>query len=150
MSRRERSLEEIITLQDQAIQALQQATAAMKLALETIQAARNEQGYRQSIPFGVPSQFPQNPPYQPWGGDGTFTLPQWDGSGQQISYTLEPNTAGLNPTNAVLNGGQLNYAIEKQYGKPIQQLDEKQQMYEAYKNYEAQKKYGLAVGTKAN
>lgn len=47
-----REYEELIDLQDKAIEALKQALAAMAIALNTIERARNEHGYPQKFDFG--------------------------------------------------------------------------------------------------
>jgi hypothetical protein len=47
-----REYEEIITLQDKAIEALKQANRALEIALSTLERARNEHGYPQKFDFG--------------------------------------------------------------------------------------------------
>jgi type II secretory pathway pseudopilin PulG len=65
MTRHERTLEELVTLQDKAIEALTQANAALKLALEALQAARREMGTVPVLPgLGLPNT-----------GSGGFTIP---------------------------------------------------------------------------
>lgn len=57
MAKTSRSLEEIVTLQDKAITALQQANLALQLALDALQSARREVGTPGSL-FGGYIQVP--------------------------------------------------------------------------------------------
>lgn len=50
MDKKTRSYEEIITLQDKAIEALTQANAALVMALETLKKARAEHGFPVQLP----------------------------------------------------------------------------------------------------
>lgn len=104
MTRQVRALEELITLQDKAITALQMANQALQIALDAVQAARAELGFKQPFPgFGpgiggsgtvpyinpysiytVPAPVPNTSP------SGTFV---WGGSNLQGSLS---SGAGIN------------------------------------------------------
>jgi hypothetical protein len=102
---RVRNLEELVTLQDKAIEALTQANAALQLALETLRAARAEKGTPMILPFAThppnvtPKTVPNMPSY-PIIGDppGWFQAPQWTltSTGNSVDNgikTLYTNTA---------------------------------------------------------
>lgn len=65
MDRKTRTLEELITLQDTAIEALKQALAATQLALEVVTRARNEHGTILPM-FPAPDPSVYTIPNQPW------------------------------------------------------------------------------------
>lgn len=77
MDRKQRTLEELITLQDTAIEALKQALAATQLALEVVTRARNEHGtVPPMFPTAPENPFPYVVPNQPWVNGGEFQ-PKW-------------------------------------------------------------------------
>ena len=68
-----REYEEIITLQDKAIEALKQANRALEIALSTLERARNEHGYPQKFDFGPqPDQVYDLTKYGGAGGLGVY------------------------------------------------------------------------------
>jgi type II secretory pathway pseudopilin PulG len=67
-----RDYEELISLQDKAIQALQQANLALQLALSALQKARAEAGFAPPIPFYANPGSSWQGQYQTWSG----TFPQ--------------------------------------------------------------------------
>lgn len=79
-----RRLEEICEMQDKAIDALKQANKALELALAALERNRNEQGFKQHIPWQntYPGQQPyylySDPNYAgtAWGGSNTLGLQQ--------------------------------------------------------------------------
>jgi len=101
MNKQTRTYEEIITLQDKAIEALTQANAALVMALEALKKARAEHGFPVQLPGlglgqgsnGISAGGFVNPaittPYVP----NTTPGIQW-GNGQTSGYTVT-NTAGL-------------------------------------------------------
>lgn len=97
-----RDYEEIITLQDKAIEALTQANSALVTALEAIKRARAEHGFQPSLPgLGdqtIPNTFPSIPfqqPYTIWGGGvgqvTGITTGQWN-NGTQFLQGLQART----------------------------------------------------------
>lgn len=120
MSHKTRSLEELITLQDQAIEALKQALAATQLALECLQKNRNEKGFTVPMDFTpVPVQPVPYVPYvqpqvQPWGG-----TPQW---GQTWSGKLADGVTSIVATNSTVT-------LDSQFANAEQTLQNAQSVH---------------------
>ena len=88
MNKQLRNYEELVALQDKAITALTQANLALQLALEAIQAARNEHGFLKPLPglgVGAPVILPpQTTPSIPW--NQPQVQPQW-GNGDTFIWS---------------------------------------------------------------
>ena len=110
MDRKQRTLEELITLQDQAIEALKQALAATQLALDAVTKARTEHGTKGNLFEYVPNTFP----YAPYttgvmnkGSINTGDFQKWNNvqvQNGQLSVkttTVDASTAEQNACNAI-------------------------------------------------
>jgi hypothetical protein len=89
-STRVRDLEELVTLQDRAIQALQQASLALSLALSALQQSLEEKGQQNKFKFDPNTHTPNT---------------QWPNALPTITYAI-PNQSWKHP--AVYNGGGFN------------------------------------------
>lgn len=106
MNKQTRTYEEIITLQDKAIEALTQANAALLLALEALKKARAEHGFTLQLPglglglgqAGSAGSGYVNPtfiPTVPNNGNGGTAIPMWSGQPLQTTGLMTvTNTAG--------------------------------------------------------
>ena len=92
MDKKTRTYEEIITLQDKAIEALTQANAALVMALEALKKARAEHGFTTQLPGLGVTYTPTNPVINPAFIPNTVPMIQWNSDG---SVTTLTNTAGL-------------------------------------------------------
>ena len=88
-----KSVDELLELQDKAIQALQQATLALQIALQALQDSRNEKGEQQKMVF-VPVTGGNTPP------NGFPNIP----SLQPLSFPYVGDTPGLGQTWSVKYG----------------------------------------------
>jgi hypothetical protein len=68
LSLRLKDIDELISLQDRAIEALKQANTALSLALSALERARNEHGYPQKLDFYKQPQYQHSPFSAPYGG----------------------------------------------------------------------------------
>lgn len=138
MDRKTRTLEELVTLQDQAIEALKQALAATQLALECLQKNRNEKGYAipmdfPSVPYSnpviIPNPMPNTtgpfiqPQVQPWG------TPQWGNGNWSIAGQAGSKLVGM--TSLVPTAGLCETAtLDSQYANTQQTLQNAQMTHD--------------------
>jgi hypothetical protein len=88
-----REYEEIIDLQEKAIEALKQAATVLQQALYTLEKARAEHGYQQQIPWNEYYQQPQQ--YQYWHNSQPYALYPNVNNGNGVFYS-----GGMNVNNA--------------------------------------------------
>ncbi len=137
MNKQTRTYEEIITLQDKAIDALTQANAALVMALETLKKARAEHGFPVQLPglgsFGhginignsaphVPFVSPTSAPYVEDGvwNNGGFTSLIPMSSGGSASSAGSAGSAGKAMTNSLIAKAVSQKQIAEAYVNALQ------------------------------
>ena len=117
MKNRLRDYEELISLQDKAIAALQQANVALGLALDALLYARQEHGSLGNL-FGQPAAWPPPSPYTMPGGSVpntglfTYTVPSQPWGGSPPSNGM--NGVGVLYSNASGGSAQQNMTVTGQ------------------------------------
>jgi len=116
---RVKNLEELVELQAKAIEALQQAAGALRIALEVIQKSHAEKGTQEKIVFVPQPSVPQpNPiPYTPYVGDfpnpwGTATGGNVQGGLQAYAQNAQNVLQNVQSSLANFQSGMMGYETE--------------------------------------
>lgn len=112
-TRRLREMEELIDLQDKAIQALQQASTALNLALQALQQAAAEKGFQNKFAFHSQYSIPLNVPNNGFVNAIPTNVPFYGGNPEYNSWQL--NAPGklvenINMASGLLTKASANYA----------------------------------------
>jgi hypothetical protein len=151
MDRKARTIEDLLTLQDNAIEALKQALAATQLALEAVTRARNEQGtippmFTITQPSNLPNPYvvpnPSNPFYTGTGtGKWLDSQPKYTLGDQLPQYNGGMNVGSVHTFNAALAEQNALDAVSlsaSQQSLAQKYLDEFKAAYEIPKSIEPQ------------